>query len=628
MEYTKGIRQFFATAAALCPLLSVRAAPAAPPAQVFGAWTYAFAEYGDIRYPEAFAHYDFVNPKAPKGGTLKLANPGARSSFDKYNPFTLPQIAPAGVEQFVFETLTDASLDEPATMYGLIAEQMLVAPDFSAISFRINPLAHFTNGDPVTAADVKYSFERAVSPASAPPYSHYFDDIKEAIVVDPQTIRFELKQPSRDQIFLVGTQLRVFSPKWGRSPNGTTKPFELIVHEEPIATGPYLIAKGTGQTLDLIRDPNYWARNLGVRRGFYNFDHLIYHYYSDDAARLEGFKAGDFDLLDELIAKRFVRLFVGPKFRDGEIIKKRLPVSMGFLYEGFILNARRPEFSDPRVRDALNYAFDWTWSLSQAYGLGLRFSGLFENSIYGASGLPGPGELALLEPYRQDLPREVFAVPQPNPVSDTPAALRANLLHARKLLAEAGWTIQPDGLLRNAKGAPFQIEMLESNLDFDAYIGRWAENLKKLGITTRSRLVDFAVYQNRLDAFDFDCTFISYGDIQLPSASNLQSEFGTVAARTQGSDNLWGIANPAIDHVLDFIARANSMDELATGTRALDRLFIAGHYAIPFMYRPYNFVSYWDKFGIPATTPKYYSVVDGLAAPAWPVSTWWAKAAH
>jgi microcin C transport system substrate-binding protein len=619
-----------ARAMLLAPVLLGLVTGAASAAQVTGAWTYAFSEYGDIKYPENFAHYDFVNPNAPKGGTLRLSNPDRRTSFTQYNPFLLPENSPAGADMFMFETLADASWDEPATMYGLLASQMLIAPDYSSVSFRINPLAHFNNGDPVTAADVKYSFDTAVSLLAAPDYAQNFSGIGQAVIIDPHTVRFDLKQPSRAQIFQLGTVLCIYSRKWGVGPDGKTKPFNQIVNDLPITTGAYLISKGTGQMLDLVRDPHYWARDVGVRKGFYNFDHLVYHLYSDPAAEFEGFKAGDFDLKEEYSAKRYVRQYVGKRFRDGEIIKRFFPSQMGFMYEGFLLNSRRPQFSDWRVRSALNYAFDWNWNSIQGYGLGKRFDGLFQSTQFVATGLPSPAELALLEPYRQNLLPQVFDVPEPNPISDTPAHLRANLLHARKLLADAGWTIHPDGLLRNAKGEAFQMEILEDNTQFEAAFGRWAESLKSLGITSRVRLVDYAVYQKRLDAFDFDCTLQNWGDMKMPGPNFLKDAFGSVAARTPGSTNLMGIAIPAVDHLIDVINKATSLEEIVNASRALDRIFIAEHDAVPFLYRPDRLVAYWDKFGIPATTPKYYSldfyvIQDGLGGKVWPASTWWVK---
>jgi microcin C transport system substrate-binding protein len=613
---------------ALAPLCLPSATASA--AQVLGAWTYAFSEYGDIKYPQDFAHYDFVNPDAPKGGTLRLSNPDRRTSFDKYNPFTLPETAAAGVEMFMFETLADASPDEPATMYGLIASEMFIAPDYSSISFRINPLAHFNNGDPVTAADVKYSFDTAVSLQAAPDYAQNFTGIRRAVVIDPHTVRFDLKEPSRAQIYQLGTVLCIYSRKWGLGADGKIKPFDQIVKDAPITTGAYVISRGTGQMLDLVRDPHYWATNLGVRRGYYNFEHLLYHYYSDPATSFEGFKAGDFELKEEYSGQRFVRQYVGKRFRDGEIIKRIMPTDGGFFFEGILLNSRRPQLSDWRVRSALNYSFDWSWNRIQAYDLVKRFDGLFQRTEFAATGVPSAGELALLAPYRQSLLPQVFAAPEPDPVSDTPAQLRANLLQARKLLAEAGWTVHEDGVLRNAQGEAFQLEILEDNTQFDNTFGRWAESLRSLGIAMRIRLVDAAVYVKRLDAFDFDGTLQNFGDMKMPSPSTLKDMFGSEAERTPGSDNYMGVSMPVVDHLIDVMTRATSLEELTDGARALDRIFIAEHFAIPFNYRPSHLVAYWNRFGIPAIAPKYYNVEyyivqDGLGGKALPVATWWVK---
>lgn len=593
--------------------------------QTLGVWSHAFAEYGDVKYPDEFDHYDFVNPDAPKGGTLRLSNPDRRTSFDKYNPFTLPASSPAGVDLFMFETLADASPDELGTMYGLLAKQMLVARDYSSVTFRIDPRAHFNNGDPVTAADVKYSFDMAVSEKAAPGYAQSFDGVKEAIVIDARTVRFDLKAPSRDQIFRLGTQLSIFSPKWGQGPDGKPKPFDQILRDEPIATGPYRIFKASARTLDLVRDPNYWAQNIGVRKGYYNFDHLIYHYYIDNAARFEAFKAGDFDILRELRPRRWVRLYVGKKFEDGRIIKARLRDGRGFYYEGFLINSRRPQFHDRRVREALNYSFDWAWSSKQAYDLDGRYDGLFQNTIFAASGPPGPSEQKLLEPFRKDLPAAVFGPLPENPRADTPLELRANLLHARTLLAEAGWTIGAGDLLRDAHGSPFEIEFLDSDMEFAPIVGRWIENLRKLGITVRQRLVDFAIYEKRIEAFDFDITLINFGNIMLPSASGLATTFGSAAANTEGSSNFMGIANPAIDHAIDAMAKAPTFEGVVDAARALDRVFVTEYFAVPYIYRPFNMVAYWNKFAMPSTMPKYYSIEDGNDGMPWPIATWWLK---
>jgi microcin C transport system substrate-binding protein len=592
-------------------------------AQTTGVWTHAFAEYGEPKYAAGFDHYDFVNPDAPKGGVLSVSNPDRRTSYDKFNMFTLPNSSPAGVELFVFEPLCDPGADELATMYGLVAQEILVAPDFSAVSFRVDPRARFNNGDPVTATDVKYSFDMETSDKSGPFYAQFFDDVKSATIVDARTVRFDLKEPSRDQIYRLGTKLEIFSTKWGLGPDGKPLPFDQIVHQEPITTGAYRIHKAAARTLDLELRPDYWARDIGVRRGYYNFSHIVYHYYIDNAARFEAFKAGDFDILRELRPRRWMRLYNGPKFTDGRIKKERFADGMGFFYEGFLLNLRRPQFQDRRVREAINYTFDWGWSSAQGFNMDGRFDGLFQNSVFSATDTPSPGELKLLEPYRGILQPSAFGVLPKNPRSATPADLRANLLHARELLAEAGWTIAADGRLRNQQGTAFEMEFLDADLEFAPIVGRWAGNLEKLGITVNQRLVDFAIYQKRQDAFDFDVSLVNLGDMMLPSASYLTTYLGSAAAKVEGSNNLQGLANPAIDHALEAMAKAPTLNDVIDATRAADRVFVSEYYAVPYIFRPFHMVAYWNRLGRPATFPKYYSVEDGIDAMPWPIATWW-----
>ncbi len=606
----------------LCPM----AALASP----LGTWTYAFAMYGDVKYPEGFKHYDFVNPDAPKGGTITLSNPDRRSSFDKYNPYTVRGNAPRGVELLTFETLADPSADEPATMYGLIANEMLVAPDFGAITFRIDPDAHFNNGDPVTAKDVKYSYDMQTGPLAAPSTAQLFDGVKGAVVLDNRTIRFDMKIPSRDQIYQLGTSLVVFSPKWGAGPDGQPKPFDQIVNDLPIATGAYTVGRAeSGNFLELDRDPHYWAKNKGVRKGFFNFDHIIYHFYADNATRFEAFKAGDFDMIKEYGARRWAKQFNGPKFESGRIIKTAFPSGVGYIFEGFLLNTRRPQFQDVRVREALNDSFDWEWNSRQAFGLLSRFDGLFQNSSFAATGSPSPEEVKLLEPYRASLPASVFGPLPSNPRTDTsPSARRENLLHARDLLADAGWKIGSDGRLRNAQGQSLDFEFLSDELVWENAVEPWKRNLERLGIRLTYRVVDAAVYFKRLQNFDFDSVLINYSSILLPSASVMQAMLGSAFADVPASDNLMGIKNLAMDHALDAMKDAQSLSDLETSAHVLDRIFVCEHYAIPFAYRAYNDTAYWDKFGIPKVEPRYFSIDEGFGTLPWPLETWWDKSLH
>jgi peptide/nickel transport system substrate-binding protein/microcin C transport system substrate-binding protein len=534
------------------------------------------------------------------------------------------------VELLTFEALADQSADEPATMYGLVANEMLVEPDFSAITFRIDPAAHFNNGDPVTAQDVKYSFDMLTGPLAIPSTAQLFDGVKDAVVLDSRTIRFNLKTPSRDQIFQLGTSLVVFSPKWGAGPDGKPKPFDQIIYDKPIATGAYTVGRNeSGNFLELDRDPNYWARDKGVRRGFFNFDHIIYHFFTDNATRFEAFKSGDFDMIKEYGARRWAKQYSGPKFDDGRIIKKALPDRTGFILEGLLLNTRRPIFQDVRVREALNDSFNWEWSGRQAFNLLGRFDGLFQNSPFAASGSPSPEEEKLLEPFRATLPSCVFGPLPKNPRTDTsPMAMRENLLHARDLLASAGWRVAPDGRLRNAAGQSMDFDFLNDDLLWANTIEPWRRNLQKLGIQLTYRVVDPAIYFERLQRFDFDAIMINYPSFLVPPAGQVDDLFGSASADVPASGNLMGIKNPAIDAALAAMKSASTLPELETASHALDRVFVCEHYAVPMNYRAFNDVAYWNKFGIPEKEPQFFSIDEGFGTLPWPLETWWDKSLH
>src|SRR6201991_5060110 len=586
----------------------------APPA--FAA--YAIAQYGQPKYPPDFKHFDYVNPDAPKGGTLVLANPGRATSFDKFNPFTLRGNAAPGID-VLFESLTTGSSDEVASAYGLLADDINVAPDGLSTTFHINPHAHFSNGDPVTADDVKYSFDTLKSPKAAPQFAAYFGEIARAVVVDPGTIRFEFKQRDRELPLLAGS-MPVFSRKWGVKPDGSRVSFDQLAFEKPIGSGPYLIEQyDNGRNITYKRDPNYWGAKLPVRIGMFNFDRIQYKLYSDPTARLEAFKAGEYDALVEYVARTWVRRDVGKKFDDGELIKREFPQHNGTGMQGFILNQRRPLFQDVRVRQALDLALDFQWLNRQLfYNQYKRIDSFFVNTDWQAKGLPSPGELKLLDAYRAQLEPSVFGLPPVQPNTDPPGSLRANLLKARELLAQAGWTYR-DGALRNAKGEPFQFEILDdsgSAQSFEPVIAPYIRNLQKLGITVRMRVADFAVYQKRLDAFDFDVTTLRYPDTQVPG-SDMVDRFGSKAASEPGSGNLIGLKLTAVDAILRALVGAQTLEQLTDATHALDRVLMHGYYVVPQWYSATHRVAFKRGLAWPKTLPLYYG------AEGWIVSMWW-----
>ena len=619
--------------AALALLVAGWAHAAAPPAPIALAaagaatppWVHALATYGEPRYGPDFSHFEWVNPQAPKGGTLRLKNPDRRTSFDKYNPITTRGNSPGGLVILVFETLAFASGDEPQTMYGLLAEAMQLAPDKSFISFRLHPKARFSNGDPVTAEDVKHSFEIARSKFASPAYRSLFEGVAKATVLDERTIRFDLSDKSSDMVFALGTNLYVFSRKWGLGPDGKMKPFDQVVTDLPIASGPYRIGPiDPGRRIEFVRDPDYWARDLPVRRGMHNFDRVVYRYYKDDTVATEAFKAGEYDIVRVYGARTWNRQHKGPKWEDGRIRKELFETGFGQHMQAYDLNLRRPIFQDRRVREAIGLTYDFD-TVNNRFKMYRRADSMFNNSEFAAQGAPSEAELKLLEPFRDELPPEVFGPAFRAPRTDgEPAKLRANLLKARKLLEEAGWKLAPDGKLRNAKGEAFEFEYLSP--EEGARMADWEKNLAKLGITMKIRQVDFALYRRRLENYDYDMIAIVEGRFTLPEAQSYLRLYGSKAADEKGNNNFRGVKSPAVDHLIDVMANAQTLDELRTAARALDRVVMWNHWQVPDLYFSRLPTSWWDKFGMPAVMPKYYSVDSpNDVQVAWPIQTWWIR---
>jgi microcin C transport system substrate-binding protein len=614
------------SAATGTPSASTPSAPMdVPGTAVAGPWAHAYAPFGEPKYPKDFDHFDFADPNAKKGGTLYLQNPDRRTSFDKYNYFTIKGNAPAGVLIFMFETLAIASGDEPATVYGLLAERMFVPPDKSSITFRLNPRARFWNGDPVLAADVKYSFDMLTGSAAQPGLRTTLAVVSGVAVLDDLTIRFDLKDRTSDAINAVSTQLWVFSRKWGLGADGKLKPFDQIIDETPITSGPYTIESAhAGRRIVFKLRPDYWARDLGVRRGFYNFDRIVYRYYQDNAIAMEAFKAHEFDLIYEYSARRWDRVHAGAKWDDGRIKKENFPKGGGAGLASYLFNLRRPLFQDRRVREALDWAFDFEWiNRLKQYR---RIYSVFSNSEFAAQGLPSPGELALLEPLRAQLPPQVFGMPYVPPRMDTsPMAPRENLRHARELFAQAGWSVV-DGVLRNAKGEAFAFEYLTPEEGQERTATVWKNNLEKLGVQMKVRRVDFALYHKRTEAFDYDLVQIRVPDFTLPSSLDYVDLLGSKAADEPGSGNYRGVKSPAMDALLAAMSRAQTMDQLRDACRAIDRVVMHEHWQVPYMFAPNHRVSYWDRFERPKTLPKYYSIDSANEyLPQWPLITWWLK---
>ncbi|KVF78853.1 peptide ABC transporter substrate-binding protein [Burkholderia sp. FL-7-2-10-S1-D7] len=582
---------------------------------------HAIAQYGEPKYPPGFKHFDYVNPDAPKGGTLVLANPNRLTSFDKFNPFTMRGNPAPGIDM-LFESLATGSMDEPSSAYGLLADDIAIAPDRRSVTFHLNPRARFSNGDPVTAEDVRFSFDTLKSKLAAPQFGAYFAEIAKAVVVDPSTVRFEFRSANRELPLIAGG-VPVFSRKWGLRADGSRIPFDQLAFEQPIGSGPYLIERyDNGRTITYRRNPEYWGADLPVRIGTDNFERIVYKLYGDGVARLEAFKAGEYDVLVEYIARNWTRRDVGKRFDSGELVKREFRQHNGAGMQGFFMNLRRPQFRDVRVRQALDLAFDFEWLNRQLfYSAYTRLDSYFADTDLQATGTPGPGELKLLEPLRAQLDPAVFGPMVTQPNTNPPGSLRANLLKARALLAQAGWTYR-DGALRNSQGEPFTFEILDdSGAAMEGVVTAYQRNLAKLGIDARFRTADYALLQKRLDAFDYDMTTVRLPGVQVPGAEQF-SRYASKFADEPGSDNIIGLKSPAVDTLLHALGAAQTRDDLLDATHALDRVLMHGYYAVPQWYSTTHRIAYKRTLGYPQTLPLYYS------AEGWVVSTWWAKPDH
>lgn len=545
------------------------------------------------------------------------------STFDKYNPFTLKGNAPSFLADLLFEGLLTGSMDEIGVGYGLLAEDVEVAPDLLSVTFRIRPEARFHNGDAVRAGDVKYSYETLISKYATPSYATLLADVAGCDVVDERTVRFRFKKKDRQLPLVVGG-LPVFSPKWGME-NGKTKQFDRIVSEMPIATGPYKIGPVRfGKDVTYVRDPQYWARDLPVRRGMNNFDRITIKIYRDNTAQLEALKAGEFDLMQFFSAGDWNRRLNGKRIDSGELVKQVFQHKLPDGFYSYVLNLRLPKYQDRRVRMALELAMDYEWmNLHLFRGSYVRVKGVFGNTDCEANGMPSPQEAALLEPYRKDLPAEVFGPMAVPPRTDAGGSLRDNLRQAKALLTEAGWTFR-DGALRNAKGEPFTIEFLDSTEARGATTtAAWKRALEKLGIDFQLREVDFALWQERLESNKFDMLSISFPGTHFPG-SDYADLFGSKAADIPGSGNYSGIKNPAIDALVARLTVAEQRDDFIATCRALDRVIAHGHYLIPAWTSRGRRIAYSDfKLQRPDVIPAYPP--EGVPYMDWFMTTWWAR---
>lgn len=579
---------------------------------------HAYAQFGDIKYPAGFTSFGYVNPAAPKGGEIRMVPPTRPTNFDKFNPFTLRGTAPYNIGGLLVESLLVGNSEEPTTAYGLLAEDVDVAADRLSATFRLNPKAIFHNGKPVLAADVVHSFKTLTSKEAAPQYKTIYAEVKTAVAVSERIVRFDFLTPNPELPLVVGG-MAVFSRDWGMS-GDKRKSFDQIVSEPPIGSGPYkLVSLAMGRDITYVRDPTYWAIDLPTRKGLYNFDRITYKIYLDETSKFEGLKAGEYDFMREFTSRNWARQYTGKQFSSGEVVKRAFENKNPGDFQGYVFNLRKPQFQDIRVRKAISLAMDFEWMNRQLfYGLYKRVQGYFPNSEFQAQGMPKTDELALLAPLKEKLRPEVFGDVPLGASTAPPGSLRENLRQAQALLKEAGWTYR-EGALRNAKGEAFVMEFLNDQPSLIRVVGPFQKALEKLGITMTYRVVDFSLSKQKMDAFDFDITTTRLPGSTAPGGE-LLDRWGSVAAKTRGSSNIWGLDDPAVDALLQKVVTAKTRPELGAAMRALDRVLTNGYYSVPQYYGDAFFIGYRPKsFVLPASIPPYYE------ADTWAMSTWWSK---
>lgn len=563
---------------------------------------HGLSAFGELKYPADFKHFDYINPDAPKSGRLAMIGTAGRTTFDSFNNFLIKGDRAQGLE-YLYDSLMARALDEPDAVYGLVASSADLAPDKKSVVFKLRHEAKFADGTPVIADDVVFSFEalKGLKEKGLPEITIPLRDVVKAEALDPHTVRYTFEGNLVRDLPLVVAELPILPKAYYAK-----HPLDQTSLEKPLGSGPYEIASfKPGTFVTYKRRPDYWAKDLPVNRGRFNFDELRYDYYRDRTVELEALKAGNIDFREEFTSIDWATGYDIAAVKEGRLIRLELPDERPSGAQGFFINTRREPFKDKRVREALGLAFDFEWSNKNLFfELYTRTHSFFENSDMKASGPPSPEELALLEPYKDKLAPEVFGEPYSPPVTDASGRDRKYLKRAHDLLTEAGY---------GEGGKVLSVEILSFESGFDRIIVPYIENLKRIGVNASLRRVDPAQYERRMKSFDFDMTTQRYA-LRLTPGVEVKSFWGSQAAAMDGSFNLAGIKDPVVDALIDKVIEAKSRAELVTATRALDRVLRAGHYWVPHWYKPVHTVAFWDKYARPAVKPKYDEGV---------IETWW-----
>jgi microcin C transport system substrate-binding protein len=574
--------------------------------------SHGLSSFGDLAYPADFPHFRYVNPTAPKGGTFSQIGPDRLYNqnfltFNSLNTFILKGDAAQGME-LTFATLMVRSGDEPDAMYGLAAEKVRRSADGLSYEFFVRPKAQFQDGSPLTAQDVAFSLN-ILKEKGHPLITQSLRDFTGAKAEDDVRVMVTFAAGRARDVPLFVAGLPIFSRAYY-----ATRPFDQSTLEIPLGSGAYQVGRfEPGRYIEYHRVMDWWGADLPVVRGQNNFDTLRFEYYRDRDIGFEGFSAQSYLFREEFTSRFWATRYDFPAAKDGRVKRDEIPDDTPSGAQGWFINTRRQKFADPRVREALNDAFDFEWTNKTImYGLYQRTVSVFQNSNMMAQGKPDADETALLERFRGHLPEEVFGEPYTPPVSDGSGQDRALLRKAAQLLADAGCTIQ-NGRRALPNGEPFSIEFLIDEPSFEPHHMAFIRNLKTLGIDATLRLVDPVQSRARRDNFDFDITIDRFSFSSTPGDS-LRSFFSSQAAALAGSNNLSGISDPTVDALIDIIIAANSRPALVTACRALDRVIRAGRYWVPNWYKASHWIAYWDVFARPPMQPRYFRGIP---------DTWW-----
>lgn len=572
-----------------------------------GAWQHGLSMYGDFKYAPNFTHFQYVNSNAPKGGVFRQA---AIGSFDSLNPFIVKGNAASGITM-IYDTLLAQSKDEPFSSYGLIAEQVKVASDFTSVSFMLNKNAQFHDGKSILASDVKFSFELLVE-KGAPHYRSYYSGVKEVVVDNDQQVTFYFKEIGNRELSLIIGQLPILPEHFWVDKDFSTSSLTI-----PLGSGPYQVDSfDPSKRIIYKRVKDYWAKDLAVNKGQHNFDSMIIDYYRDDSVAFEAFKSGNFDYRLESSAKRWATGYVGDNFDSGEIISRKIADKNPQGMQGFWFNLRKEKFKDVNVRQAIALLFDFEWANKTLfYGAYSRINSFYSGSELSTQENISAAERALLLPYKEQLSKAVFA-PIKFPESSADGNIRGRLRKSVELLKLAGYQLK-DSKMQDKNGQQLSFEFLLYSKDFERVVHPFRRNLQRIGIKTSLRLVDVSQYINRLNNFDFDLVSLRKG--QSISPGNEQSgHWGCASTMEPGTANWSGVCHPVIDQLVSKLIMADTRKDLVQTTKALDRVLLSQHFVIPQWYLPAYRIAYWNKFSHPNIAPIYDL---GL-------STWWSTPAE